>query len=118
MSSSLLSLAKQLQAFVDDLVDVGGEERRGPYSAEAKWDNVKVRARQLVAAIAAAEVEHQELVLAANALTDACEKDMTSPDTNTFPDEDSVGGGVDNDFTLTFGMIRRTRAALNALKTI
>jgi hypothetical protein len=44
---------RQLKAFIYDLVDEGGEERRGPYSAEAKWHNVKVRADKLVAEVAA-----------------------------------------------------------------
>lgn len=43
-----LTEAKYLKAVIDDLVAVGGEERRGPYSIEAKWDNVKRKAAQLV----------------------------------------------------------------------
>jgi hypothetical protein len=45
--------ARQLKMFIDDLVDVGAEERKGPYSGQAKWDNVKRRASRLVDRIAA-----------------------------------------------------------------
>lgn len=57
-----------------------------------------------------------ELTEALEAITAACEKDCTSEATEKgemrLPDEDSVGGGTDGDMALTFGMIRRARAAL------
>lgn len=67
--------AKQLKAFVYDLVDVGGEERRGPYSAVAKWDNVKQRARKLSESVPALAAElrlrRAEVTVRQQALEDA-----------------------------------------------
>lgn len=48
MNDIIIRHARQLRAFINDLVEVGGEEQRGPYSAEAKWDNVRKRMANLV----------------------------------------------------------------------
>ena len=62
----------------------------------------------------ALKAENARLTKALEELTSACERDNAGPTTNDFPDEDAVGGGTDGDMALTFGMIRRARAALSA----
>lgn len=47
----IIARAKQLRMFSYDLVDTGGEERRGPYSSQSKWHNLKSRADALVTAL-------------------------------------------------------------------
>lgn len=58
--------------------------------------------------------QQQELRLALEELTTACEADFESRDTSVFGDDESVGGGMDGDCAVTFGMIRRARALLSA----
>jgi len=52
------------------------------------------------------------LTAALEDITAACEADCGGPTTDEFADDASVGGGADSEMALTFGMIRRARAAL------
>lgn len=68
---------------------------------KAEWDaNIRL--------IAAAP----DLYEALKSLTEACEGDFFGSETNDCADDEAVGGGTDGDMCLTFGAIRRARAAL------
>lgn len=55
---------------------------------------------------------HAELLEALKAITDACEADCGGEITDDCGDDESVGAGPDYDMALTFGMIRRAKAAI------
>lgn len=56
--------------------------------------------------------ENAKLRDALEALTAACEKDLGGPRTAAFDDNESVSFGPHGDSAMTFGHIRRARAAL------
>lgn len=56
--------------------------------------------------------ENERLREALETLTSACEEEFAGPATDSFDDKDSVGGGIESEMTLTFGMIRNGRRAL------
>jgi hypothetical protein len=79
-------------------------------SKQVEWDRGRLNSELFADArlIAAAP----DLYAALQALVTACERDFESVDTSAFGDDESVGGGVNGDCAVTFGMIRRGRAAL------
>lgn len=64
-----------------------------------------------------AKAEIEKLRAALEELTGACEVEFESDQTGDEPDDEPVGGGLDQEgkpdwMTITFGMIRRARVAL------
>ena len=53
-----------------------------------------------------------DLLDALKAITKACEDDCCGVNTDDCDDDESVGGGAEADMALTFGMIRRAKAAI------
>lgn len=68
---------------------------------------------QLEAERIAGQAQVRKLVSVLDALTAACEADVCGVETESYGNDESVGGGMHNDMALTFGMIRLARKVLD-----
>lgn len=80
---------------------------------DASWEELSDKLHANLPALLAAAEEAERMRQELEPLVAACEEEFTGPNVADEPDDSAVGASDDGDMKITFGMIRRARAAIS-----